>query len=188
MKQLVFAFAALGLAFSVAPAMSAAPPPGLPQPKILVIDRQAILLRSSAGQSILQQARSMEQQLQKDFDSKVAALRAEGVKMQQQAAILSNEVKAQKMRDLDSRGKTIQGNAQNQLNEIKGGVLHAQEQLGQALGPILKGLMTERGANMLLDRNAIILSTVDVDVTGVVIQRLNQKLTTVKVTPAPLPA
>ena len=56
-----------------------------------------------------------------------------------------------------------------------------------ALGPILKGIMLERGANMLLDRNAVILSTVDVDVTQTAIQRLNQKMPTVKVNLTPLP-
>jgi len=187
MRNLLIAIAGVLLSAFLAPGIAAAPPPGLAQPKILVIDRQSILLRSSAGQSILQQARSMEQQLQKDFDGKVAGLRAEGAKLQQQAAILSNEIKTKKMRDLDSRGKAIQENAQNQLNQIKGGVLRAQQQLGQTLGPILKGIMAERGANMLLDRNAVILSTIDVDVTQSVIQRLNQKLTTIKVTPAPLP-
>jgi hypothetical protein len=47
--------------------------------------------------------------------------------------------------------------------------------------------MTERGANLLLDRNAVVLGTVDVDVTGVAIARLNQKLPAVKVVLAPLP-
>ena len=41
--------------------------------------------------------------------------------------------------------------------------------------------MAERGANLLLDRNAVVLGTVDVDVTGVAIARLNQTLPTVKV-------
>jgi hypothetical protein len=47
--------------------------------------------------------------------------------------------------------------------------------------------MMERGANMLLDRNAVIFSTLDVDVTQLAIQRLNQKLSTVKFAPAALP-
>ena len=167
---------------------AAAPPQGMPQPKILVIDRQAIFARSAAGQSVLQQARNYDQQLQNDYNNKIGALRSEGQKLQQQTAILSSEVRAQKLRDLENRGKTIEQNAQQKLNTIKGGVLQAQEQIGNALKPILQGIMMERGANMLLDRNAVIFSTVDVDVTQVAIQRLNQKLSTVKFAPAPLPA
>jgi outer membrane protein len=179
--------AAGGLAAFLAAATAAPPPQGIPQPKILVIDRQAIFARSSAGQSVLQQARNYDQQLQSDYNGKISALRAEGQKLQQQTAILSSEVRAGKLRDLENRGKTIEQNAQQKLNTIKGGVLQAQEQIGNALKPILQGIMTERGANMLLDRNAVIFSTVDVDVTQVAIQRLNQKLATVKFTPAVLP-
>ena len=47
--------------------------------------------------------------------------------------------------------------------------------------------MAERGANLLLDRNAVVLGTVDVDITGVAIARLNQKLPAVKVVLTPLP-
>ena len=170
-------------------AAQAAPPPsqGIPQPKILVIDRQAIFAGSAAGQSVLKQARDYDQQLQKEYNNRIGALRSEGQKLQQQAAILSNEVKAQKQRDLEGRAKGIEENAQQKLNTIKGGVLQAQEQIGNALKPILQGIMMERGANMLLDRNAVIFSTVDVDVTKVAIQRLNQKLSTVKFAPTPLP-
>jgi hypothetical protein len=91
------------------------------------------------------------------------------------------------MRDLENRGKSVQQAAQQKLNTIKGGVLQAQEQIGNALKPVLQGIMMERGANMLMDRNAIVFSTVDIDVTQLAIQRLNQKLSTVKFTPAPLP-
>lgn len=182
------AIAAICAALMVASAMPAfAGPPAIPQPKILVIDKQAIMLRSSAGQSMMQQAKAMMLSLQKEYDGKISALRSEAAKQQQQNSILSNDVKAQKARDLDSRARAIQLAAQNQQNMIKGGMLRAQDQIGAAVGPILKGLMMERGANMLLDRNAVILSTVDIDVTQVVVQRLNQKLATVKVTPAPLP-
>ena len=175
------------LAVLLAGAQAGPPPQGIPQPKILVIDRQAIFARSAAGQSVLQQARNYDQQLQNDYNTKISALRSEGQKLQQQTAILSNEVKAQKIRDLESRGKTVEQNAQQKLNTIKGGVLQAQEQIGSALKPILQGIMMERGANMLLDRNAVIFSTVDVGVTQLAIQRLNQKLSTVKFAPAALP-
>jgi len=168
-------------------AAQAGPPPGVPQPKILVIDRQAIFARSAAGQSVVQQAHNYEVQLQKDYDGKIGALRAEGQKIQQQSAILSSAIREQKMRDLENRGKSVQQAAQQKLNTIKGGVLQAQEQIGNALKPVLQGIMMERGANMLMERSAIVFSTADIDVTQLAIQRLNQKLSTVKFTPAPLP-
>ena len=48
--------------------------------------------------------------------------------------------------------------------------------------------MVERGANMVVDRSAIILSTVDIDVTPVAVQRLDKALPHVKVDLTPVPA
>ena len=65
--------------------------------------------------------------------------------------------------------------------------VQARQSVEQALGPILQGIMVERGANMLVDRNAVVLSTVDVDITATAIQRLNQKMPNIKVNLQPLP-
>ncbi len=75
----------------------------------------------------------------------------------------------------------LRGEVQKKQNLIQGGFIKARGQVEQALGPILQGIMTERGANLLLDRNAVVLGTVDVDITGLAVQRLNQKMPTVKV-------
>jgi outer membrane protein len=115
------------------------------------------------------------------------ALRQEGATLQQQLAILSPSVKAAKIKAFQAKQAALQASVQTQQGLIQGGVLKARQQVEQALGPILQGIMKERGANLLLDRNAVVLGTVDVDVTAVAIQRLNQKLPTVKVVPTPLP-
>ena len=116
-----------------------------------------------------------------------AALRQEGTALQQQLAILSATEKAARIKAFEVRQAALQKNVQFQQGLIQGGVLKARQQVEQALGPILQAIMTERGANLLLDRNAVVLGTVDVDITGAAITRLNQRLPTVKVVPMPLP-
>jgi outer membrane protein len=187
------AVAALAFAFGgvTQPAWAAGPPnppaQGVPQPKILVIDRKAILQRSAVGQSIGKQAQAYLLQARSQLQGQAAALKVQGQTLQQQLAILSAEVKAKKIHDLESQQASLQQKWQQKQGLVEGGVLQAQTQMEGALGPILKGIMLERGANMLLDRNAVIFSTVDVDVTQTVIQRLNQKMPTLKVNLVPLP-
>jgi hypothetical protein len=77
---------------------------------------------------------------------------------------------------------------QNRQSQIQGGVMQARQQIEQALGPILQGIMQERQANLMLDRAAVVLGTVDIDVTKVAVQRLDQKLPTVKVQLVSTPA
>src|SRR5690349_11639572 len=162
-------------------------PASSPNPKILVIDRAAILRGSVVGQNIMKQVQTLTASAENMLKGQDAALRQEGAALQQQLAILSASVKAAKIKAFQAKQAALQQSVQTQQGLIQGGVLKARQQVEQALGPILQGIMAERGANLLLDRNAVVLGTVDVDITGVAIARLNQKLPAVKVVLTPLP-
>lgn len=176
----------------------AAPPPGkpgapapngpAPAPKILVIDRAVIIRVSKAGQDVVRQANGLMQSAQSEFKNEGLQLQKEGRALQQQIAILAPDVKAKKIRDFQAKQAAFQRKVGAREGLIQGGIYKARQQMEQALGPILQGIMQERGANLLLDRNAIVLGTVNVDITGVAIQRLDQKLPSVKVTLSALPA
>jgi|SRR5579871_2334769 len=162
-------------------------PGGTPAPKILVIDRAAILRGSAVGQDIMKQVQALTITAENGLKGRDTELRAEGAALQQQLAILSPAQKAAKVKDFEAKQAALQQDVQKQQGLIQGGVLKARQQVEQALGPILQAIMTERGANLLLDRNAVVLGTVDVDITGAAVARLNQKLPAVKVVPMPLP-
>ena len=103
----LFAGAALAGAIGYAQLAFAAAPPAqasaVPQPKILVIDRKAILERSAVGQSIAQQVQSLSAQAQGQLKNEANTLRAQGQQLQQQIAILAADVKAKKVRDLEAQ-------------------------------------------------------------------------------------
>jgi Skp family chaperone for outer membrane proteins len=159
----------------------------LPAPKIVVIDRSAVLRASKVGQDIVRQINAYTEQAEKDLRAQGFALQRDGKAFQQQAAILSADLKNRKLKDLEARRAGLQAQAQKKQSLIQGGFIKARQQVEQALGPILQGIMAERGANLLLDRNAVVLGTVDVDITGLAVQRLNQKMPTLKVELVPPP-
>jgi Skp family chaperone for outer membrane proteins len=159
-----------------------------PQARVLVIDRAAILRFSKVGQDIARQVNVYTTQAQNDLKGQEMALRKDGQALQQQLAILSADVKAKKIKDFEAREAGLQQKAQQKQSLIQGGVYKARQQVEQALQPILQGVMQERGANMLLDRGAVLLGIGNMDVTPLVIQRLDQKLPALKVELVPLPA
>ncbi len=165
------------------PAQANAPakPSGVPAPKILVIDRSAILRNSAVGKSIVQQVNAITQQAENEFKGQSTSLRNEEQALQQQLAILAPNVRTQKIKAFQAKQAAFQQKVNQRQLQIQGGVIKARQQVEQALGPILQGIMAERGANLLLDRQAVVLGTVDVDITNVAIDRLNKKLPTVKV-------
>lgn len=178
----VFAAALSVCGTTAALAQNAAPATtNTPAPKILVIDRTAILRGSKVGENIAKQVKAYTEAAEKEFKGESNSLKAEGQKLQQQLAILAPNVKKQKIAAFEKRQSAFQKKVQERQDEIQGGVVQARQEVEKALGPILQGIMSERGANLLMDRSAIVLGTVDIDVTALAIDRLNKKMSTVKV-------
>jgi outer membrane protein len=179
-------------AASAAPPAAPKPPPsnagGVPAPKILVIDRNAILRAAKVGQDIVRQVTAYTRSAESEFRAQGESLQKEGRALQQQVAILAPDVKAKKIRDFQAKQAAFQRKVEARQGLIQGGVFKARQQVEAALGPILQGIMQERGANLLFDRNAVLYSTLNIDITGVAVQRLDQKMPSVKVQLVALPA
>jgi Skp family chaperone for outer membrane proteins len=134
-------------------ATSAAPPPagGAPTARILMVDMRMVMSLSKVGQDIQRQVDALKQQATKDLNAEGASLKSEETQLQQQAAILAPDVKARRIRDFQARATAFQGKIQQKGGLIQGGVLKARRQIEEALGPILQGIMRERGATLLLE-------------------------------------
>ena len=162
----------------------AAPPPpppgGAPVAKILMVDLRRVLAGSKVGRDIQQQMEGQKQKATNELNGEGAALEREKAQLQQQAAILAPDVRARRIKDFDTRAQGFQKKVQQRSMLIQGGFIKAQQQIEAALGPILQGIMRERGATILLDRTAVLLAPNAIDVTGDVIQRLDMKMPTVK--------
>ena len=173
----------LFLGTAVLDAASAAPPPpgGAPAARILMLDMRRIMGLSKVGLDIQRQVEVLKQQATRDLNGEGAALKSEEMQLQQQAAILAPDVKARRIRDFQARATAFQRKIQQRGGLIQGGVIQAQRQIEQALGPILQGIMKERGATILLDRSSILLAPNSIDVTQLVIQRLDMKMPAAKV-------
>jgi outer membrane protein len=164
-----------------------AAPPGLAAPRIVVIDRNAILSNSKVGQDILRQLKVYRAEDEKDLNGQAASLRSQIKSFQQQSAILSATIRAQKGQELENRQRALQDLAQKKDSLLQGALYKARLDVAQAVGPILKQVMTQRGANMVLDKAVVIDSSIDIDITPDVINQLNQKMSTLKVQLVPPP-
>jgi Skp family chaperone for outer membrane proteins len=158
-----------------------------PVARILIFDLRRAVTASKVGQSIQEQVNALKKQAQAELNSEAQGLQRDKQALEQQSAILAADVKARRAKDFQARVAAFEKklNARGQL--IQGGLLKANQQVEQALGPILEGIMKERQASVMLDRGAIVIAPPGLDVTGVVVQRLDLKMPSVKVELAPLP-
>src|SRR5689334_15903102 len=182
---LSLAFAGLAAALFVTPALA-----DPPQPKIVVIDRAAILRFSKVGQDIAKQMQVYANQAKNDLSAQGKALQAEGRNLQQQVAILAPDVKQKRLDAFRAKEEALQGAAQRKDEQLKAAFGQARAAMEGALGPILQQLVKEKGANLVLDKQAVVFANAGgFDITGDAINRLNQKLPSFKVNlNAPPPA
>ena len=180
---------------AAAPAWAAGPPPAqqqqLPAPKIVVLNNAAILQFSKVGQDVTRQAQAYSNQLKAELGGRAKALEAEGQQLTQQVAILAPDVKAQKVKAFEDKQAALQAEATRREATIQQGLQQAQQAIEASLSPIVQQVMNERGANMVLDKNAVVFATTNAfEITPVVIDRLNQKMPSFKVSfgAAPAPA
>jgi outer membrane protein len=182
---LALAFAGLALSAFTAPALA-----DPPQAKIVVLDRSAILQFSKVGQDIARQMQTYANQAKADLTAQGRALQNEGRTLQQQVAILAPELKQKRLGAFRAKEQSLQGMAQRKDEQLKAGFAQARMTMEQALGPILQQLVKERGANLVLDKQAVVFANAaGFDITAEAINRLNQKLPSLKVNlNAPPPA
>lgn len=183
----------LALAALLAPmvmvAASAAPPAPPPTPRIVVFDERALMEYSKAGQDIQRQVRSYAQQVQNEKAATQKSLQAEEQQLQQQVAILAPDVRNKKVQAFQQKADSAQAALQRKAQMIDAGVQQAQGQMSKVLGPILQQVMKERGANLVVLKQAVLMAGSGAfDITGDVINRLNAKLPAVKVSLATPPA
>jgi outer membrane protein len=178
--SLLAAVAALTLGFAAHAAT--------PEPRILVIDRSQVLRESKVGQDVVHQVNAYTQEAESNLRSQGEALHREGDALKQQLAILSADVKARKIKDFQARETSLQGIAQKKQSLIQGGFIKARMSIEQALGPILQGIMVERHANLLIDKQEVLMGTdPSLDITRLAVQRLDAKLPSIKVELVPPP-
>jgi outer membrane protein len=153
-----------------------------------VIDRQALLQRSAAGKDIFTQTQALSKQMETQLRDEESKLQSEAVQLQQQLAILAADARAQKEKDFTAKQQAFQTRVQQRQAQIQASFNQAARQVEVALDPILQAIMRERGANMVLDRSAVIVAANEVDVTTLALQRLDRALPRVKVDLVQAPA
>jgi Skp family chaperone for outer membrane proteins len=164
----------------------AAPPPA---PKVVVLDRVGILQFSKVGRSVAQQLQALNTQTKASFEAQQKSLAAESQQLRQQVAVMAADQRQKKEDAFNAKVRGIEESTQRRATQIQQAGQVAQAAVAQALGPIVEALVKERGANMVLDKQAVVFSNNNAfDITPEAISRLDAKMSNYKVVlGAPMP-
>lgn len=178
------------LALTAAPVMAQNKPAGpMPAPKIVVLDRSAIIQFSTAGQDIAKQLQQLANQNRANFEAQQKSLANEGQKLRQEIAILAADARAKREEAFNAKVRGVQESAERRQAQIQQAAGTSQAALANALTPIVSEIVKERGANLVVDKSAVIFANNNAfDITPEAISRLNARMPSYKVTLGGAPA
>lgn len=169
------AFALASLAAGSAAAQTAAPAnPGPVIPGVCVFHNDRLLAQSTAGQSVQAGMQRLFTEVQGELAPYATSLQAEAQALQQggQAA----DPDGSRTRAFQQRAQEAQQLEQRRQAELQYTQQMQVRAMAQAADPILVAVYQERGCGLMLDRSAVYVMNPAMDVTDIVIQRLNTAL------------
>lgn len=183
MKAIVFAVAATLTLSNTA----------LAQSTVLVVDQARVLRDSDVGKHVNRQIISIGKQMETEMKAQVKPMQSERDRLM--AELKNMSVDALKSRpDLQQRAKTLQTNSQKSQLEAKYKQTELQiteqkalNKINAKLETILKAIVAEKNADVIMDRSVVIYTSDKADITDAVISRLNAQMRTVSVVRERLP-
>src|SRR5258707_7735082 len=171
---------AVGAAMAGLPAHAADQPP-VQSVVVLVVDMQRVLQESKAGKMIRSQMQQQVSSYQKSLAKQDQDLAATQQDLQRQQSILAQDACAIKVKEFDQRVADASKHAQEAQQNLSESRNEAVGKGDTAMLQEIDGLAKERGANLILNRGAVVMFDVRMDVSDEVIKRLDEKLPAVTV-------
>lgn len=163
---------------SGAPAAPAANTGPLPNPVFLILNKQAVLQFSKAGQDLSRQMQPLVAQARNNIQSQRASLQAQADALRKDSTLPDGE-RDKRAQALQTKANALEAEAQRKQNELAQMLTRANEPISKAMSEIVPAILKERGANIVLDRAAIAQADPEFDITPDVIKQLDARLPTV---------
>jgi Skp family chaperone for outer membrane proteins len=185
----ISAFAIASLAASSALAQSQGPAnPGPVIPGVCVYFNQQALAQSTVGQAVQTRMEQLAQEVQGEIAPYAQQLQTEYAALQQGATTIPADQLAQRRQALQQRAQEAQQLEQTRDGELRYTLGEQRKKISEAIEPILVAVYQEKGCGILVDRESVFIMNPAMDVTPLVIQRLNAALPTVTFNRMPVPA
>ena len=184
-------FAALAIGFGTA--AIAAPVATAQGTSVIIIDQGKIMRDSKAGKDIQTKVKGIETSMERELKPTADSLNAEGKTIEAKTANMTPEAMradaALKTQVTNYARKAQEFNINRQIaaQELTMTERKAWSDFFTALRPILQEVVTERGAQIMLDRSEVTYADPAIDATALVISKLDAKVPTVAVVRQKMP-
>ena len=102
-------------------------------------------------------------------------------KLIEQQSVIAPEAFELKAKDYEKKLQEYQSDKQNKLRKLEGVLQKARNTILEKVKPILEDISKELGVTVILEKNSVLLSANNMDITDNVIKKLNKELPKIKV-------
>lgn len=173
------AFALASLVAGAASAQTQGPQnPGPVIPGVCVYFNQRAMAQSTAGQAVSTRMEQLAQEVRGELQPYATAIQTEAQALQAGAQTIPADQMNQRRQALQQRVQEAQQLEGTRDNELRYTLSEQRRKMTEALEPILVQVYQERGCGIMVDRESVFMMNPAMDVTDLVIQRLNAALPT----------
>ncbi|MDA0703063.1 MAG: OmpH family outer membrane protein [Proteobacteria bacterium] len=149
---------------------------------IAVIDIQIVMRDSTAAVGLRQSIEERRTAYQKEIGDLEEALRDREKSLTQQRNVLSPDLFGEKERSFQEEvaelGRLVEAR-KRQINQAMGG---AMQQIQGQLTKVIEEVVAERHLTLVLPRSQVVFSAEPLEITDIVLERLNKRLPSVPIT------
>ena len=173
-KILIFSILSLFCLFSVSAA-------DYPNTSIGIINIDLILDESKAAIDANDQIQIISDEIQEELRSNEEALLNEQKKLIEAQQIMAPEAFEEKRIEYEKKVQNFQIKSQETFAKLDKIIAIARAKILDEIKPILEGLAEEKGITVMLEKNTVILNADSMDITKLVLKKLNKSLPKLKV-------
>ena len=144
--------------------------------KIVYIDMKYVLNNSKAGKSAQDYLKKTLQQNQKEFVNTEKELKKEESDLLEKKNIVTKEEYAKKTDILRKKVIDYQSSRRASVDKLSRQRAEARKNLIEQINPILESYSKENNITLIFDKKFLVMGNTDLDVTNIVIEKLNKVL------------
>ena len=152
-----------------------------PNTSIAIVDLNLILSDSKAAKNATKQFEVIQKDTEDEIIASDKKMLEERNKLIEQQSVIAPEAFELKAKDYENKLQNYQIEKQNKLRKLEGVLQNARNEILENVKPILEELSKDFGVTVILEKNSVLLSATNMDLTDNVIKKLNKELPKIKV-------
>ena len=152
-----------------------------PNTSIAIVDLNLILSESKAAKDATKQFEIIQKNTEEEIIKSDKEMLEERNKLIEQQSVIAPEAFELKAKDYEKKLQNYQSEKQNKLRSLESVLANARNDILENVKPILEELSKELGVTVILEKNSVLLSATNMDITDDVIKKLNKELPKIKV-------